>query len=208
MSLRPYYLLREFTCTIFVAVHISPSAVANAACDVINSVIQPDYKHNTQKPSLPFLVTLTILLSLPRFKLFSNLSTILSGTIKHRIYLLYADVRNAYILMDPPPPHTPGISDYNLVLLTSTSTSIVHQQPVTKWIVMRRSQEAKETLHACFDRTQTGMYSMTDRITQYSNSDGDRELLRTVQRELKVRLRERARRYMGKSWRTSSSKTT
>ena len=73
---------------------------------------------------------------------------------------------------------------------------------------MRRSQEAKETLHACFDRTQTGMYSMTDRITQYSNSDGDRELLRTVQRELKVRLRERARRHMGKSWRTSSSKTT
>lgn len=38
VSLRPYYLPREFTCAIIVAVYIPPSADADAACDVIHSV--------------------------------------------------------------------------------------------------------------------------------------------------------------------------
>lgn len=205
MSLRPYYLLREFTCTIFVAVHISPSAVANAACDVINSVTA---RLQTQHPKAFIAIFgdfnhTSISATLQTFQQFVNYP---ARDNKASDLFTLCRCKECIQLNGPPP--TPGISDHNLVLLTSTSTSIVHQQPVTKWIVMRRSQEAKETLHACFDRTQTGMYSMTDRITQYSNSDGDRELLRTVQRELKVRLRERARRHMGKSWRTSSSKTT
>lgn len=39
VSFHPYYLPREFTSSIMVAVSIPPSAGANAACDIISSFV-------------------------------------------------------------------------------------------------------------------------------------------------------------------------
>ena len=122
VSLRPYYMPREFTCTIAVAVYIPPSADADAACDVINTVTA---KLLTQHPDAFMLISgdfnhASLSGILPTFQQFVNCST----RDKKTLDLLYANVHGSYSSTALPPLDR---SDHNLVLLTPTYTPIVQQ---------------------------------------------------------------------------------
>ena len=54
VSMRPFYLPREFTQVIVFTVHIPPSANAAAACDVLHSVTS---SLQTQQPQALFLIS-------------------------------------------------------------------------------------------------------------------------------------------------------
>jgi hypothetical protein len=171
VSLRPYYLPTEFTCAVAIVVNIPPSADADTACDVINSVTA---KTLTQHPNAFVAISgdfnhASLSTSLLTFHQFVMCPTRDNKTLN----LLYANTQDAYRSTALPPP---GRSDHNLVLLSPTCTPIVQRQPVTTTTVRRWSQETNELLQGCFEATDwdvlcephgNNIDSMTDCITEY-----------------------------------------
>lgn len=149
VSLRPYYLPREFTCAIIVAVYISPSADADAACDNIHSV--------TAGLKTQHLNAFIAIYGDVSFCYSPNFPAVCCPTRDNKtLDLLYANVKDSYSSTALPPL---GRSDHNLVLLTSTYTPIVQKQPVTTRIVRRWSKEADGLCRGALN-PQTGMYSV------------------------------------------------
>ena len=101
VSLRPYYLPREFTCAVAIVVYIPPAADADTACEAINSVtakiltqhpnafvaISGDFNHASLSLSLALSLSLSLSHHSP---LFTNLSCALPETIKHWIYCIFS----------------------------------------------------------------------------------------------------------------------
>ncbi|XP_033182022.1 uncharacterized protein LOC117152902 [Anabas testudineus] len=168
VSLRPYYLPREFSCVIVITTYIPPSAAPDVACDVINSVTA---NLQNQHPNSFIIITgdfnhTSLDTTLPTFSQFVNCSTRDNKTLD----LLYANIKDAYTSTALPPL---GRSDHNLVLLTPVYTPIVQKQTVTTRTVRKWSQEAIETLQGCFEATDWNVFcdqhgddinSMTDSV--------------------------------------------
>ncbi|KAK0131578.1 hypothetical protein N1851_033754 [Merluccius polli] len=234
VSLHPYYLPREFTCAVAIVVYIPPSADADTACEVINSVTA---KILTQHPNAFVAISgdfnhASLSTSLPTFHQFVMCPTRDNKTLD----LLYANTLDAYRSTALPPLVR---SDHNLVLLSPTYTPMVQRQPVTTRTVRRWSQETNELLLKDWDVLcephENNIDSMTDCITGYISfcvdnvvpakkvkcfannkpwitsdlkgllnkkkkafRDGDGELLKSVQKELRVRLRENKEAYRRK----------
>ncbi|MBN3311637.1 MROH1 protein, partial [Atractosteus spatula] len=173
VGLRPYYLPREFTCVIFVVVYIPPTANAEVACDVINTVTA---RLQTKHPSAFIAISgdfnhVSISTTLPTFHQFVKCPTRENKTLD----LLYANAKDAYSSTALPPL---GRSDHNLVLLTPLYTPIVQRQPVTMRTVRRWSQEAMEDLRGALEATDWDVLcephgddidSMVDCVTDYIN---------------------------------------
>ncbi|MBN3314597.1 BT2A1 protein, partial [Atractosteus spatula] len=173
VGLRPYYLPREFTCAIFVVVYIPPTANAEVACDVINTVTA---RLQTKHPSAFIAISgdfnhVSISTTLPTFHQFVKCPTRENKTLD----LLYANAKDAYSSTALPPL---GRSDHNLVLLTPLYTPIVQRQPVTMRTVRRWSQEAMEDLRGALEATDWDVLcephgddidSMVDCVTDYIN---------------------------------------
>ena len=227
VSFRPYYLPREFTCVILVAVYIIPGTAPDAACDIINSVVA---RLQTQHPNS--LVTISgdfnnvsLSATLPTFQQYVSCSTRGNKTLD----LFYANIKNAYSSSALPPL---GRSDHNLVLLTSSYKPIVQQQPVIRKTIKTWSNEAEDALRGCFEATDWNVLcephgddinALTECVTDYINfcvdtivptrtvrcfpnnkpwitsdlkkllnikkkafRDGDRELLKSTQKQLKI----------------------
>ena len=230
VSLRPYYLPREFTCVILVAVYIVPGTAPDAACDVISSVIA---RLQTQYPNSVITISgdfnnVSLSAALPTFQQFVSCSTRENKTLD----LFYANIKNAYSCSALPPL---GRSDHNLVLLTSTYKPIVQQQPVITKTIKTWSNEAEDALKGCFEATDwnalcqphgDNINAMTECVTDYINfcvdiivptrtvkcfpnnkswittdlkkllnikkkafRDGNRELLKTTQKQIKAQTR-------------------
>ncbi|KAK0154383.1 hypothetical protein N1851_003537 [Merluccius polli] len=108
--MRPYYLLREFTPTIVIAVYIPPSADAAVACEVISSATA---KLQTEHPDAFMVITgdfnhASLNSTLNNFHQYVDCPTRDNKTLD----LLYANVMDAY---DASPL---GRSDHNLVMMT------------------------------------------------------------------------------------------
>ena len=137
VSFRPYYLLREFT--IVVAVYISLSVGAHAACDVISSAVA---KLQTQQPSALLAVTggfNHFSFSPPHFQHFNRLSAAPLERVKRWICFMQTSEMHKAPLCDL----------LDLVFLSSNCKPIIQRQPVTKRTVRRWSRKAEETL-GCF----------------------------------------------------------
>ena len=231
VSMRPYYLPREFSHVIAIAAYVPPSATAEAACDVIHSTVS---RLQTQHPDALLLISgdfnhVSLSSTLPTFTQYVKCCTRDNKTLD----LLYANSKEAYSSSPLPPL---GRSDHNLVRLLPVYKPLVHRQPVVTRTVKRWSEESVEALKDCFDTTVweelsdshgEDIDSLTDCITDYINfcvdnivptktvrcfsnnkpwitSDikallkekkraflsGNREELKTVQRELRRRIRE------------------
>ncbi|XP_042070768.1 voltage-dependent N-type calcium channel subunit alpha-1B [Haplochromis burtoni] len=148
VGLRPYYLPREFSHVILVAVYVPPSANPTAACDTIHSAIA---RLQTQHPSAFIVISgdfnhVSLDNTLPTFKQYVDCPTRGEKTLD----LLYANVKDAYSSSSLPPL---GRSDHNLIHLTPRYVPIVRREPVTTRTVRRWSEEALAELQGCFEVT-------------------------------------------------------
>ncbi|KAK0144067.1 hypothetical protein N1851_017607 [Merluccius polli] len=222
VGLRPYYLPREFSQVIMVAVYVPPSANPTSAIDAIHSAIA---QLQTQHPSAFIAISVCEL----------------SHQRGRTIDLLYANAKEAYSSSPLPPL---GRSDHNLIHLEPCYVPVVKSQPVTTKTVRRWSEEAYETLRGCFEVTDwqalcephgEDINGLTVCVTDYINfcvdtivppetvlcypnnkpwvtkevktilndkrrafTAGNREEVRTIQRELKVKIKEAKQKYRRK----------
>ncbi|XP_060756854.1 uncharacterized protein LOC132867901 [Neoarius graeffei] len=148
VGLHPYYLPREFSNVIMVAVYVPPSANPNTACDTIHSAIA---RLQTQHPSAFIAISgdfnhVNLDKTLSTFTQFVNCPTREGRTID----LLYANVKEAYSSSPLPPL---GRSDHILIYLSPCYVPLVKRLPTTSKIVRRWTDEANETLQGCFEVT-------------------------------------------------------
>ena len=148
VSLRPYYMPREFSHAIVVCVYIPPRATVEVACDTIYSVIAG---LQTQHPEAFIAISgdfnhVTLDSTLPAFHQFVSCPTRKNRTID----LMYANVRDAYKATPLPPL---GKSDHNLVFLQPKYTPKVRRQPTTTRSFRKWSPEAEDALRDCFEST-------------------------------------------------------
>ncbi|KAI3352035.1 hypothetical protein L3Q82_020850 [Scortum barcoo] len=213
VSIRPYYLPREFSHVIAITTYIPPSANAEPAASPQCCALQTE--HPQLFSSSPGILTISP-------KLCTDNKT---G--------LYANTAGAYSSSPLPPL---GRSDHNLVHLRPVYTPMVKRQPPNKRRVKQWSEEARDALRDCFDTTdwevlcgphEQDIDSLTDCITDYINfcvettvptkrarcfsnnkpwvtpdlgallqekrtafQSGDRDELRRVQRDLKRKIKE------------------
>lgn len=176
VSLRPYYLPREFSHVILLVVYIPPSANAVLATDVTHSVVT---RLQTQHPDAFIAISgdfnqVTLATTLPTFKQFVDCPTRENKTLD----LLYVNVKEAYSSTALTPL---GRSDHNLIHLQPLYKPLVQRLPVTIRTVRRWSREADEALQGCFESTDWDLLSdshgedlddLTDCITGYINLCG------------------------------------
>uniref|UniRef100_A0A3B1JXG3 Reverse transcriptase domain-containing protein n=1 Tax=Astyanax mexicanus TaxID=7994 RepID=A0A3B1JXG3_ASTMX len=148
VSLRPYYVPREFSHAIVVCVYVPPRADAEAACDVIHATFA---RLQTQHPDAFVALSgdfnhITLDSTLTSFTQYVDCPTRKNRTID----LLYANISDAYTAIPLPPL---GKSDHNLVFLKPYYKPCVMRQPTTTRSFRKWSQEAEETLKDCFAST-------------------------------------------------------
>ncbi|KAI3359051.1 hypothetical protein L3Q82_015420, partial [Scortum barcoo] len=150
VSIRPYYLPREFPHVIAITTYIPPSANADAACELLHSVVA---QLQTEHPQAFLLITgdfnhASLSATLPNFHQYVNCCT---GTIK--LWTCCLQTQQAYSSSPLPSPAGPA--------------------QITTW-----SEEARDALRDCFDTTdwevlcgphEQDIDSLTDCITDYIN---------------------------------------
>ncbi|KAI3374145.1 hypothetical protein L3Q82_006004 [Scortum barcoo] len=154
VSMRPYYLPREFTHALTVVVYIPPSANADAACDVLLSAVS---RLQTQHPDALLLISgdfnhASPSSSLPKFTQYVTCHTRDNKTLD----LFYANTKEAYHSLPLPPL---GRADHNLVHLLPVYKTLVHRQPAVTSTVKKWSEEAEEALKDCFNTTLWDVFS-------------------------------------------------
>ncbi|KAI3359708.1 hypothetical protein L3Q82_013804 [Scortum barcoo] len=213
VSLRPYYLPREFSHAIVVVVYIPPRADAEAACDVIHSAVA---KLQTQHPEALVLISgdfnhATLDNTLAAFHQYVDCNT--RG--KRTLDLMYANVKDAYRATPLP---ALGKADHNLVLLKPHYTPRVRRLPTTHALfqeVVSRSRAGSERLlrdhglvkHCrvrsvrCFANNKPWITSDIKGLLNQKKKafkDGDTQELKQIQKELRVQLREAKEQYRKK----------
>ncbi|XP_023814848.1 uncharacterized protein LOC111947981 [Oryzias latipes] len=125
VSVRPYYLPREFSHVLVVTVYVPPSADAAVACERVHSTVS---QLQTQHPQALILISgdfnhacTPLSATLSNFTQYVNCHT----RDKKTLDLFYANIKNAYASAPLPPL---GRSDHNLVHLSSGYTPLVKQQ--------------------------------------------------------------------------------
>lgn len=156
VSLRPYYLPREFTNVIVMATYINPRATAETACDVIHSNVA---KLQAQYPDAFIAISgdfnhVTLDSALPCFYQYVNCNTRQNRIID----LLYANIKDAYTATPLPPL---GRSDHNLVFLQPLYTPRVRRDPVTKITVKKFSPEVDEVMRDCLASTDWSVFQQS-----------------------------------------------
>lgn len=162
VSLRPYYLPREFSHAIVLIVYIPPRADAETACDVIHSAVA---RVQTQHPEALVLISgdsnhVTLDNTLAAFHQYVDCNT--RG--KRTLDLMYANVKDAYGVSPLP---ALGKADHNLVLLKPHYSPKVRKLPTTTRSFRKWSPEAEQALKDCFE--------ITDWETLQESHSGDME---------------------------------
>ncbi|XP_035812432.2 uncharacterized protein LOC118471519 [Amphiprion ocellaris] len=148
VSIRPYYVPREFSHVIALCVYVPPRADAEAARESIYNITTA---LQSQHPDAFFLISgdfnhVTLDTTLASFHQYVSCHTRKNRTID----LLYANINDAYSVSPLPPL---GKSDHNLVHLKPTYTPLVKRQIVTTRQIRRWSPEAEDALRDCFATT-------------------------------------------------------
>ena len=231
VSMRPYYLPREFSHAIAIAAYVPPSANADAACDVLHSAVS---RILTQHPQALLLISGDFNHSSPSSTLSTFTQYVTCHTRDNKILdLFYANTKEAYNSLPLPPL---GRSDHNLVHLLPVYKPLVHREPTITRTVKKWTAESEEALKDCFSTTlweemcdpyAEDIDGLTHFITDYVNfcventvptktircfsnnkpwinpdikallkekkrafKSGDKEEMRSVQRELRRKIRE------------------
>ena len=148
VSVRPFYLPREFPQIFLTVVYIHPSANANAAADVIHSVSQRLQSLSPDAPSffLGDFNHVNCKKSLNGFKQYVTCLTRGNNTLD----LCYGSIKGAYTSVAGPPL---GSSDHNVVHLLPTYKSVLRRDRVQTHDVQVWNEESTLALQGCFDCT-------------------------------------------------------
>ncbi|KAI3366512.1 hypothetical protein L3Q82_000642 [Scortum barcoo] len=191
VSIRPYYLPREFSHVIAITTYIPPSANADAACELLHSVVaqlQTEHPQSLSPHHRGFQPRFPVCHSPQLPPVRANCCTRDNKTLD----LLYANTAGAYSSSPLPPL---GRSDHNLVHLRPVYTPMVKRQPPNKRRVKQWSEEASDALRDCFDTTDWEPWVTPDlrallQEKRTAFQSGDRDELRRVQRDLKRKIKE------------------
>ncbi|XP_023812835.1 uncharacterized protein LOC111947686 [Oryzias latipes] len=150
VSVRPYYLPREFSHVLVGTVYVPPSADAAVACERVHSTVS---QLQTQHPQALILISggfnhacTPLSATLSNFTQYVNCHTRDRKTLD----LFYANIKNAYASAPLPPL---GRSDHSLVHLSSAYTPVVKQQKPQIKTVKIWTEEVTERLRDCFSTT-------------------------------------------------------
>lgn len=148
VSLRPYYMPREFSHAIVLCVYVPPRALPDVACDIIHSAIA---RLQTQHTDAFFAISgdfnhITLDSTLTNFYQFVDCPTRKNRTID----LMYANVKDAYSATPLPPL---GKSDHNLIHLQPMYKPKVQRLPCATRTFRKWTPGADEALRDCFEST-------------------------------------------------------
>uniref|UniRef100_A0A3P9LKD5 Reverse transcriptase domain-containing protein n=1 Tax=Oryzias latipes TaxID=8090 RepID=A0A3P9LKD5_ORYLA len=147
VSMRPFYLPREFSHVIVIATYIPPSANGDDACDVLHSVVN---RLLTQSPNALLLISGDFNHAPPSTLLTLTQYVSCPTRDNRTLDLLYANSKEAYTSTALPPL---GRSDHNLVHLLPVYKPCVCRQPAVYRTVRTWTDETDEALKDCFDTT-------------------------------------------------------
>ena len=154
VSVRPYYLPREYTHVIFNAVYVPPSADASVASRTISDCL---HEQATQHPDSVRLVMgdfnhCSLASSCPQMMQYITCPTRLEKTID----LCYGNVKNAYKASALPPI---GESDHNVIHLTPMYKPLYKRvKPMTKEVRVW-TDDATDQLRDCFATTEWSTFT-------------------------------------------------
>ena len=148
VSMRPYYLPREFSHAIAIATYVPPSANTSSACEILGTTLA---KLQTRHPQALFLTTGDFNQAKPSSVLPTHTQYVTCPTRDNKpLDLFFANIKEAYTASALPPL---GRSDHNIVHLRPVYVPLVHRQPVEPRVVRRWTAESEEALRDCFSTT-------------------------------------------------------
>ncbi|XP_077578764.1 uncharacterized protein LOC144200462 [Stigmatopora nigra] len=173
VSIRPFYIPREFSHVIIITVYIPPSADAAVARELLHTTLS---RLQTSHPQSLLLISgdfnhAPLTSTLPTFTQYVKCCTREQKTLD----LLYANTKEAYSSAPLPPL---GRSDHNLVHLIPTYIPMVRKIKPTTRIIQRWTEETSMVLRDCFETTDWEVLckphgedidSLTHCITDYIN---------------------------------------
>lgn len=169
ITLRPYYLPREFTNIFICAVYIPPSGNINRAASQIADCV---HRHLQNKPDAPILILgdfnqCGLERSLPGFFQYVKCGTRKNNTLDK----CYGNIKDAYVAKARPPL---GNSDHNAVHLLPIYRSVFKSNKPASKVVNVWSSDSIEELKGCFLCTDwdifyqdTDIDMVTESITSY-----------------------------------------
>lgn len=169
VNLRPRYLPREFGQLNIVTVYIPPSGNVTRAAEVVSACT---HRIESDAPDSPVLIlgdfnNCRLNKVLPTYQQYITCATRGDKTID----LCYGNVRNAYRAYKKPPLST---ADHNAIHLVPAYRTLLQREGVVKKQVKQWSEEAIETLRACYECTDwrtltdgTSLEEAIDIITDY-----------------------------------------
>ncbi|XP_055367950.1 uncharacterized protein LOC129604646 [Betta splendens] len=173
VGMRPFYLPREFTHVIIIAVYVPPSANADTASETLLSVTS---RLQTQHPQALFLISGDFNHAPPSAALPTYTQYVTCPTRDNKtLDLFYANTKEAYAASSLPPL---GRADHNILHLLPVYKPVVHRQPVVPRTVKRWTAESEEALRDCFNTTVwtelcdphgEDINAITDCVTDYIN---------------------------------------
>lgn len=148
VSMRPFFLPREFSHVIAITAYVPPTAKADIARDSLHSVVS---RLQTQYPQALFLISghfnhAPLDSTFPTFTQYVTCHTRNYKTLD----LLYANTKEANSSSPLPPL---GQSNHNMVNLVPVYVPVVRREPVVTRTVQRWSAESEEALKDCFEST-------------------------------------------------------
>ncbi|TWW56179.1 RNA-directed DNA polymerase from mobile element jockey [Takifugu flavidus] len=177
-----------------------------------NTVIPSKLEEDGRRTGSVCDIAVSRLQTLPKFTQYVTCYTRDNKTLD----LFYANTKEAYHSLPLPPL---GCVDHNLVHLQPVYKPLVQRQPAVTRRVKKWSEEAEEALKDCFNTTLWDVFSdahggdidnLTNCITDYINFcventekkrafvSGDKEELKTLQRELRRKIRQEKDNYRRK----------
>ncbi len=153
VSLRPFYLPREFPQLFITVVYIHPRAHAPSACKTVYDVVQ---KLQSISPDAPAFILgdfnhVSLKKTVPNFHQYVTCPTRRDKTLD----LCYGSVKEAY-KSSPLPPL--GHGDHNCVYLMPTYRTVLKREKVSTKDTKNWTEESVQRLKACFECTNWDMF--------------------------------------------------
>ncbi|KAK7910081.1 hypothetical protein WMY93_014765 [Mugilogobius chulae] len=161
---RPFYMPREFTVVIAIAVYVPPSANAKLAMTTLLTVIS---KLQTAHPDGVFIVAgdfnrSNLKTVLPKFQQYVTCATRGHNTLDH----VYCNIREGYKAFAL--PHL-GLSDHRSIFLIPAYRPLIQKTPPSVRYIQTWPEEATAQLQDCFERTHWDLFAQQD-ITTYTET--------------------------------------
>ena len=166
VSIRPYYIPREFTHVLVTTIYMPPDANYNEALEYLSSHV---HDLQTQSPDAFIIITgdfnkCVVKSSLSGFSQLINTPTRGSSTLD----LLFTNVKDSHICDKLCPL---GRSDHNLLYLYPSYVPLTQREPPTQKTISLWTKETWDTLRECFACTDWDLFvCSTDNVSELAET--------------------------------------